>query len=353
MGCRDTFIALACWALQFTPAFGHSNAPADWSLPARLSETGLFAAGSTTEPGPGVLPFSPQYPLWSDGATKRRWIWLPPGTQIDATDPDAWEFPAGTRLYKEFALDRRIETRVIARQADGSWTYGVYVWREAGRDALLAPEQGIPALPVAAAPDGRYAVPSRYDCRACHEGARVPVLGFSALQLSTDRDPLAPHADAGNPTDLNELVRRGLIRNLPERLLQTPPRIAAATPAERAALGYLHGNCGHCHGAEADAAVPVNLRLQQTASGGAPRESLRSLLEYSRFQPVGTHAPARIVRPGDAAASVLPLRMRSRDPRIQMPPLGTRLPDTAGLALIERWIGQSSTSFHSVQEATP
>lgn len=353
MECRDTFIALACWALQFTPAFGHSDAPAHWSLPARLSETGLFAAGSTTEPGPGVLPFSPQYPLWSDGATKRRWIWLPSGTQIDARDPDAWDFPPGTRLYKEFALDRRIETRVIVRQSDGSWTYGVYVWREDGRDAELAPEQGIPALPVAAAPDGHYAVPSRYDCRACHEGARVPVLGFSALQLSPDRDPLAPHADAGNPTDLNELVRRGLIRNLPASLLQTPPRIAATTDVERAALGYLHANCGHCHGADGDGAVPVKLKLAQRAAGGAPLESLQSLLEHSRFQPAGASAPARIVVPGDAAASVLPLRMRSRDPRIQMPPLGTRVPDTAGLALIVRWIGQSSTSFYTEQEAKP
>jgi len=32
------------------------------------------------------------------------------------------------------------------------------------------------------------------DCRACHEGRTTPVLGFSALQLSPDRDPNAPHA---------------------------------------------------------------------------------------------------------------------------------------------------------------
>jgi hypothetical protein len=30
--------------------------------------------------------------------------------------------------------------------------------------------------------------------------------------------------------------------------------------------------------------------------------------------------------------------MQSRDSRVQMPPLGTSLPDPDGLALIQRWI---------------
>ena len=54
----------------------------------------------------------------------------------------------------------------------------------------LVPEDGA-VVAVADAPGGRYSVPSRNDCLACHEGPAVPVLGFSALQLSPDRDPLA------------------------------------------------------------------------------------------------------------------------------------------------------------------
>jgi hypothetical protein len=30
--------------------------------------------------------------------------------------------------------------------------------------------------------------------------------------------------------------------------------------------------------------------------------------------------------------------MQSRDPRVQMPPLGAAISDSVGLALIERWI---------------
>ena len=56
-----------------------------------LRETGLYATGLQVRPD--NLPFAPQYPLWSDGADKRRWIHLPPGTSIDASGPD-WRFPS-------------------------------------------------------------------------------------------------------------------------------------------------------------------------------------------------------------------------------------------------------------------
>jgi hypothetical protein len=45
-----------------------------------------------------------------------------------------------------------------------------------------------------------------------------------------------------------------------------------------------------------------------------------------------------VLVPGAADQSVLVQRMRSRAPHVQMPPLGTAVPDTAALALIERWV---------------
>lgn len=313
-------------------------------LPQRLSEAGLFVSGSTIEVRPELVPFSPQYPLWSDGADKRRWLELPPGTSIDATDVDAWDFPPGTRFFKEFALaGRPVETRLIERLGDGSWRFASYVWREDGSDADLAPADGIRALPRAAAPNGRYTIPSEYDCRACHEGAAVPVLGFSALQLSGSRDARAPNAAAVELDQLRALVERGVVSNLPPSALDTPPRVAARTPTERAALGYLHGNCGHCHSAPsaAGASVPVPVVLQQSAAepAASAARTLRSLVDApSRFRPPGASDDARVVVPGSAGASVLTARMRSRDPRVQMPPLGTVVPDPEALALIERWI---------------
>jgi hypothetical protein len=77
----------------------HAAPPAVAPLPARLSETGLYAEESTEVVRAGNIEFSPQYPLWSDGMTKRRRIHLPPGTAIDAAELDAWTFPPGTRLW--------------------------------------------------------------------------------------------------------------------------------------------------------------------------------------------------------------------------------------------------------------
>ena len=308
-------------------------------LPVRLSDTGLYRVGSTTLVRAEVLPFSPQYPLWSDGTRKRRWIYLPPGTAIDASHADAWEFPVGTRLWKEFGYDRRVETRMIERLSDGSWRFATYVWTADGSDAVLAPEDGI-VVPVVDAPGGRYAVPGRNDCAACHEGPAVPVLGFSALQLSPDRDPLAPHADSrrSGQLDLKSLVARGLLRGLPAELLAAPPRIEAPTPIARAALGYLHGNCGHCHNA-AGALTGLDLVLAQQVGRDArsAERTLQSLLGHSsRFRPQGADATQRIST--GHGGSVLTLRMKTENPLARMPPLGVRVVDTEGVALIERWI---------------
>jgi hypothetical protein len=311
----------------------------DEALPEHLSDTGLFVEGSTTEVRPDVLPFSPQYPLWSDGAIKRRWIYLPPGTSIDASRPSAWEFPKGTRLWKEFRLERRMETRFIERLADGSWRYATYIWNDDGKEAVLA---------LSGAQLRSYAVPSESDCRACHEGPAVPVLGFSALQLSSDRDPLAPHAETlrSDEIDLRALVERGLVRNLPASLIKAPPRINASSPTERAALGYLHGNCGHCHTKSSDASVPIDLLLaQDVADADSTPKVLRSLLTASsQFRMPGTTTAVPLVSPGKSRDSALPMRMQSRNASVQMPPLGTAIPDSEGLALIARWIDTMSSS---------
>ena len=346
MSCK-VLIAAAIYALSGIGcvAFG------DDALPKHLSETGLFVEGSTTEVRPDVLPFSPQYPLWSDGAIKRRWIYLPAGTFIDAGRASAWEFPKGTRLWKEFRLERRVETRFIERLADGFWRYATYVWSEDGKDAVLASQDGVPSLALSGTQHRTYSIPSESDCRACHEGPAVPVLGFSALQLSSDRDSQAAHAEPLRPDeiDLRKLVERGLVRNLPQTLIETPPRINAASPVERAALGYLHGNCGHCHTNASDASVPLDLRLaQDVADPASAQRVLQSLrTTSSQFRLPGKTTAVPLVSPEASHDSALLMRMQSRDASVQMPPLGTAIPDSEGLALIARWIDRDMNSFTS------
>jgi hypothetical protein len=316
--------------------------PASHRAPPALQGTGLYADFAKLQVDARHLPFSPQYPLWTDGATKRRWISLPSSSTIDASDPDAWTFPIGTRLWKEFSFaGRRVETRYMERQPDGRWLYAAYAWSEDGRDTQLVSERGRRnAYPLA---DGQtHTIPSVSDCKVCHQGSRAEVLGFSALQLSPLRDPGAPHADPSPAgVDLYSLVENGLLSGLPQSPLETPPSIVAASAAERAALGYLHGNCGHCHN-EQGPLRNVGLFLRQTTAGAVP-SVIASTFNHPVKKPSPGLSPDAIMRiePQHPYRSALLQRVASRSPALQMPPLGTELVDHDAVDLLQRWIAQS------------
>lgn len=308
------------------------------ALPARLSETGLFVAGSVTRVDPRNLAYAPQYPLWSDGAQKRRFVRIPEGATIDASDPEHWQFPVGTRFWKEFSFGRRVETRYIERIADGSFRYASYVWSQDGRDALLSPQ----GQSVELAEGGRHEVPAESDCRNCHEGTSARILGFGALQLSHDRDPFAPHREAvtAGMVDLRELIARGLLAGQPAQWVQAPPRIESRSARERASLGYLHANCGGCHNATGPLAS-LGLDFEQRVgkrAAGAPRSILPSALSVpSRFAIPDAQQSLRIA-PRRPDMSAVVYRMGSRFSATQMPPLGTQKVDAQALELITQWI---------------
>ena len=97
-------LAFTCWTALA------AGAAQPWP-PDKLSETGLYRDAANFAIADGIRPFSPQYPLWSDGAAKLRWVSLPKGGSIDARKPDAWRFPVGTRFWKQFSIGgRRVET---------------------------------------------------------------------------------------------------------------------------------------------------------------------------------------------------------------------------------------------------
>jgi hypothetical protein len=308
--------------------------------PSRLADTGLYSDFASRTVDPRNLHYSPQYPLWSDGARKDRWIHLPPGTFIDARDPDSWVFPVGTKFWKEFGWSRPVETRYLERTRRG-WIYAAYVWSDDGSDAVLAPEGGVQTTQEVAAAR-MHRIPSVSDCRNCHQGGRAEILGFGALQLSPDRDPLAPHAEPAREGDatLATLVRRGLVRGLPRAMIAHPPRIPAATPRGRAALGYLHANCSICHdSAGALGSLDVSLRHALGARAEREEPAAAAIGHPTRFQIPGA-APGESVwiDPGAPASSAVVARMASRNPFVQMPPLGTQVVDEEAVALLRAWI---------------
>ncbi len=311
-------------------------------LPRLLSQTGLYLDGDTDRVDPKNLPYSPQYTLWTDGAKKRRWVHIPDGERIDASNPDRWEVPPGTRFYKEFTFGRRSETRLIEKLADGTFRYATYVWNATGTDAVLAPEGGVRGI-AEVARGVRHDAPSVADCKACHEGRTGGILGFGALALSPERDPNAPHAEPKDAAglDLPGLARRGLLEGFPAELLARPPRIEAQSAEERAALGYLFANCAHCHNADGPlASVGLDFDVL-VREGGKGRARASAYDRPSRIKLPGHEAAPRLALGHPENSSVL-VRMKSRDPVTQMPPLGTRVADRAGIDLVERFVARAS-----------
>jgi len=287
-------------------------------LPERLTQTGLFGGSASEQLAAGVHAYRPEFGLWSDGAEKRRWIWLPPGATIDSADPDDWSFPVGTKLWKEFTRDgTRAETRLLTRFGPGEadWIGASYVWTAAGDEAWLTPYG---ALDVAGTP---HDVPASNECMACHAGTRSRVLGFSAIQLAHPAE-----SDQVGIEVLNDAA-----------WLSEPLELAPSVPGtvtERAALGYLHANCGHCHNQkrpEADGARcfdpqnELDFRLSVHSLGSVAETPTR-------------HTLGKAVKAGKPEESRLIELMSNRGFLAQMPPLATERVDHDAVALLSDFI---------------
>ena len=296
-----------------------------------LACTGLYGEGGTgwktkTVP-PEVRPFTPGLQLWSDGLDKSRFLYLPPGTRVDTTRMDEWRFPVGTKLWKEFRWKgRRIETRFLWKRPGGTWLRTTYRWSGDERTALELTdgERNVPGT-------NGYEIPSQADCLTCHGGRADGVLGFEAIALA--------HQDARGLT-LERLVQEGLLTHAPGQALRIP-----GAPVDAEALGYLHMNCGvSCHSVNLHAlgsTSGLHLRLEAGELGSVEETDTwrTSVGVKSLFQTSGLFGGSHMrVTPGDAKRSTLLNRMAARGDAAQMPPVGTRVVDEQGHALIQRWI---------------
>lgn len=287
-------------------------------LPQRLSETGLYSEIASSRVADGVLAYRPQFELWSDGAQKRRWIELPAGQTIDTSDMDDWEFPAGTKIWKEFSLEgKRIETRLLFKKGASSddWIALAYVWNEAESDAVAAPRGMV---------DARFGhdVPAAGECFACHGGRKGRVLGFSAVQLSA---PAAP-----GEIGLSELVAQGRLSKPPAAPMTVP-----GNDVERPALGYLHANCSHCHNATRPSHDGPRCYDPQSAYDFTLRANA---LDAVANTPTYRTVVGSLVVRGHPDDSKLIEKVSKRGFLKQMPPLATERVDDAGVALLRRWV---------------
>lgn len=320
--------------------------------PRFLSQTGLYSDAASLKIDARNRVFSPQYPLWSDGAAKRRWVRLPVGSQIDVADLGRWELPVGTKFWKEFSFkDRKVETRFLWQTGKDRWVFASYAWNAAQTDAELASETGV--ANIAEVADGkRHSIPSVSECRACHDSTRTEILGFNALQLSTDRDPNALHAEplASEMVTLRTLVDEDLMTPKRPDLLTAPPRIPASSPETRTALGYLSTNCGSCHNRESSIAS-LGLVLKHTPN--ADTTECTAAIATTAGQRGHWVVPeaadeSRMINPGHPESSAVIRRVKSRRPLSQMPPIGTVLADRKAIDLLTAWVQNNPDQWKQV-----
>lgn len=309
--------------------------PGEFSLPTELRCTGLYQDWNTRTLRCGVTSYVPANHLWADGAGKQRYVWLPPGATIDASNPDNFIYPVGTRFWKEFLVgpegqQQPGETRYLLKAADG-WHYTSYVWSKDGTTAIQT-NDGVADLFSTG-----HTVPSQGQCRICHQGRQDFVLGW-------DFALLGPGATGVTARDL---AAGGRLAGYDPAMLDLK---IPGDAVEQAALGYLHVNCGvTCHNATGrgmaersglfmrlEAAKMVNVMDTDVATTGINRLSSPDAYYGNLATPAG--GDFYDIRPQDPSRSFIVARMNDRGSTAAMPPLGTHKIDTQGVATVTAWI---------------
>jgi hypothetical protein len=320
----------ACQAsCQFTESCSKScdeseQLPPTGSAPASLADTGLYTKDGKLSTA--AYPFDVRFPLWADGAGKGRYVYVPPCSVIDTHDMDHWDFPVGTRFWKEFGVDGKlIETRLLHRFGSGAddWLYATYAWdqtRPTDASAALLVERG-----QSNAGGTLHDIPELSACPSCHGKLPDRALGFSAFQLS--------HAEPG--LNMQKLSDWGW--------LSAPARAGFRVPGtavQQAALGYLHGNCGGCHNQQVDIPRedPMRLRLLVGQRDYAATDAVLTTIGVATINAYPElHGKPRIA-PRHPEDSAVYLRMSDRN-KFPMPPLASKFSDLdGGDAAVEAWI---------------
>lgn len=301
-------------------------------LPLTLSEVGIYPQLPSIDVVDGrALAYEPAWPLWTNGSAKHRYLVLPEGAVVD-NSVTPWEFPEGTLFFKTFAfwdadgVERPAETRVM-RRAGGGWEFGTYVFDADGLDATLS-DMRLPVPVDVLGDDGeafQHLVPNGIQCRRCHESSPGGVLGFTEVQLAE------PIAGAGSAA--HALYDAGAFGQAPR---EEPDRVAHDDDLTREVLGYITGNCTHCHNGSGLGNASYDLR-----HGVA----LANLVD----QPTASSMSAEGIRviPGNAEESILfeAFSRETDETDIEfMPPLGVERVDAQAVETIRRWIQSLPTT---------
>jgi uncharacterized repeat protein (TIGR03806 family) len=329
------------------PAMPH-NLPG--ALPLLLSQTGVFSNTPSMTPTNGLIPYSPNVPLWSDAAVKTRWLSVPnnggtitPDEQITFGPTGTWTFPSGTVFVKHFSLvtnqitggQRRLETRLLVRDINGA-VYGVtYKWRGDSSEADLLTNSLDEAITITNSGTNwtqTWHYPSPAECLQCHTAVANYVLGLSTRQLNGN---FTYPSTGVTDNQVRTLNRLGLLNpGINETAITNYEKLSNLTnltaSLQERARSYLDANCVQCHqpggtGPTFDARYETPLASQSITNVPAVKGNL------------GVDN-AMIVMPRDIWRSMLYARMNTTNDTYKMPNLARNLIDTNAVQVMGDWI---------------
>jgi hypothetical protein len=174
------------------------------AVPHLLSGTGVFSDTANRAPTTGLIPYSLNVPMWSDGALESFFMAVPnrgdiitPEEQLRFRPTGPWKFPDGAVFIKNLDLvvdeihpgapRRRLETQVLVRDGSGAVYGATYKWRADNSDAEMitaGTTEDIAITNVTGVRTQTWYYASPADCLTCHTPGAGYVLGINTRELN-------------------------------------------------------------------------------------------------------------------------------------------------------------------------
>ncbi len=290
-----------------------------------------------------VISYELNSPLFTDYASKKRFIVLPKDKTISYKENDVLEFPLGTIIIKNFyytsnelgkSRDQIIETRLLILDSiSKKWTPLPYVWNEDQTEAylyILGKDLDIVRKNAKSNEDSFvYSVPNINMCKNCHvKDTKIVPLGPTARQINRMNEVY-------HQNQLDYLIANNFMTGIEssEDSPKMPNYLDKTVNLNDRARAYLDVNCAHCH-----------------RKGGAAKTSGLHLnfLQNDMYK-VGVNKPPVAAGKGSGnldfdivagkpSESILMYRMKHLEPDIMMPEIGKNTLHKEGIELIEKWI---------------
>ncbi|WP_408031253.1 SO2930 family diheme c-type cytochrome [Tenacibaculum xiamenense] len=290
-----------------------------------------------------VIPYELNSPLFTDYASKKRFIVIPKDKTISYKENGVLDFPLGTIIIKNFYYtsnelnkpnDQIIETRLlILDSASKKWVPLPYIWNEDQTEAylyILGKDIDIVRKNEKSEEQAfMYSVPNINMCKNCHvKNTKIVPLGPTARQINR-------YNQVFDSNQIDYLITNSFIEGIKSSANspKIPNYLDEKVSINNRARAYLDVNCAHCH----------------REGGSAKTSGLHLNYLQNDMYKVGVNKPPVAAGKGSGNLdfdivegkpneSILMYRMKHLEPDIVMPEIGKNTLHKEGVELIEKWI---------------